>query len=661
MHQSCSCILPTRTKTRKSGDHLLNRSITNLLRWSWRRKQVKQGISLNREDTEQLDQIARSVRRVRISRSLLGLAWTAGPVTALGLYGGYYIGFGQAPSRQQLIYFVSFTVLSGLIALIAKIVYDSTWGVRSEQAQRSVVEAIDKLGDLILSVKNLVVASYEGEIREREAAIQLLQRVDLSPGGVAMAAEQLTSDPAFSQMLANIDNFRRAGLFSRIRDIHRDWDQRFDILITELSTTLPQAVEVLRHRYHGDIATLRHGVPRTEHFIARVLAAIEQDNLLLITMQDVESMLVLAFELINGREIPTLIFDYRGRWRLAAALDRMERKRSRYRIAQAAGSNRIRSLASWLVEVDVMKYEDVPEGVAANLLTDRVIAALDDLADTMKLLVEKVNDGQVEYRAQLREYAEIMTAALRLYRNANDSFRRIGELHAEFLLAAEDWNRMLDSVELDTAELRIGPRGRGVHILEKVIRLDDEERKEVCQHLVRYMRHQHLESHETKGLFKRRAERDNPLTFDSARQLAIEVALALEPHIHLSYPEVQRGISATLASYLGGLEPGMSAQDKKLLGESMAQDVEEDMSQAAEYLAVALVRHYRVSLSDEARRFLHETYGARESVLDILVQYQQSDNPPSQSLLTVRPTAVPNAHRRWYRSLALARRLVGDE
>ena len=90
--------------------------------WIRQRSQKKNGISLDREDSERLDQFARSVRRVRMSRSLLGLAWTAGPVTAIGLYGGYYIGFGQAPSSQQLVYFVSFTVLSGLIALAAKIV-----------------------------------------------------------------------------------------------------------------------------------------------------------------------------------------------------------------------------------------------------------------------------------------------------------------------------------------------------------------------------------------------------------------------------------------------------------------------------------------------------------------------------------------------------------
>lgn len=628
--------------------------------WLKRNRHGKQGISLNREDTERLDQFTRSVRRLRISRSLLGLAWTAGPVTAIGLYGGYYIGFGQAPSNQLLIYFISFTVLSGLIALVAKIVYDSTWGYATERAQRYVVEVTDKLGDLILSVRNLMVESPDGDARHREAALQLLQRVDLSPGGVAMACEQLTGDAELGQLLASIDSYRRAGLFARIRDVHEEHGERFELAINELYQLAPVAADALRQRYMGDIARLRHGTVRTEHFIARVLAAIEQDNLLLITMQDVESMLVLAFELINGREIPMLIFDYRGRWRLAARLDRMERKRSRYRIAQAAGSNRIRSLASWMVEVDLLAAEQVPEGVASGLLVERVAETLDGLSSRLQASAERVSAGDTAMMSTLRRDAELMTSALRLYRHAHESFKRIGELHADFLLAAEEWTQLMDTVRLDTEELKIGPRGRGVHILEKVVRLDDEERKEVCQHLGHYMRRQHLEAHETKAMFERRSEKDNPLTFDSARQLAIEVALALEPHIHLSYPEIQRGIGATKASYLGDLEPGMSAHEKKVLGESAAQDVEEDMSQAAENLAVALVRHYRVSLNDEACRFLHETYGARQSVLDILSQHQSVDTA-TQSLLTVRPAVVPSAQRRWYRSLVLARRLVGSD
>jgi len=628
--------------------------------WLRHRSQEKKGVSLDREDSERLDQFTRSVRRVRMSRSLLGLAWTAGPVTGIGLYGGYYIGFGQPPSNQQLLYFISFTVLSGLIALAAKIVYDSTLGYATERAQLYVVEVTDKLGDLVLSVRNLMISGLEGDVRQREAAIQLLQRVDLSPGAVAMACEQLTGSDELGHWLASIDSFRRAGLYSRVADIHQAHGERFDQTIAELYPIAPQAADVLRQRYLGEIANLRHGITRTEHFISRVLAAIEQDNLLLITMQDVESMLVLCFELINGREIPMLTFYYRGRWRFATALTRMERRRSRYQIAQAAGSNRIRGLASWLVEVDIMAYDDVPEGVSAGLLIERVGAALDKLASQMRKDVEAIRKGDVSLRLPLRRQAEIMVSALRLYRIAYESYRRVGERHAEFLVTAADWRRVMDAAYLDATELQVGPRGRGVRIREKVIQLDDEERKEVCLILARYLRENHLEAHETKGLFERRSDKDNPLTLDSARHLAIEVALALEPYIHLSYPEVQRGIGATLATYLGDLEPGMSANEKKILAESMAQDVVEDMSQAAEHFATVLVRHYRVNLTDEASQFLQDTYGARQSILDTLSHYQSTDDV-SQSLLAGRPAAVPPAQRRWYRALVHANRLVGSE
>lgn len=285
---------------------------------------------------------------------------------------------------------------------------------------------------------------------------------------------------------------------------------------------------------------------------------------------------------------------------------------------------------------------------------------MDRLAQGMRKDVDAIRKGDTSLTPRLRLHAEIMTSALRLYRTAHESFKRIGELHAEFLVTAESWNRMLDDTQPDSEELQIGPKGRGVRIREKVVRLDEEERKEVCRILVRYLRDQHLEAHETKGLFERRSEKDNPLTWDSARQLVIEVALALEPHIHLSFPQIQRGIGSTLATYLGDLEPGMSANEKKVLAESMAQDVVEDMSQAAEHLAVALVRHYGVNLTDEASEFLHKTYGARQSVLDILSQHRSAD-AVSQSLLAGRPTVVPPAQRRWYRALVHAKRVVGSE
>jgi len=315
-----------------------------LLRWLRNRWQsgAATGVWLDREANERREQFLKAVRQVRISRSLLKLAWTAGPVTALGLTGGYYIGFGKLPSTELLIYFISFTILTGLIALAAKITYDSIQGPVLEEAEEDIRDAIDKLGDLILAVRDLSVDGHEGEARRQEAALQLLQRIDLPPEGVALACQELTGDAELGRCMMQIDIFRRAGLYSRIRDLHLEHLAHFEEAIAPLQQQAPLAARALRENFLANAPTLKNGIERSDYFVERVLAAIEQDNLLLMTMGDVEAMLVLTFELINGRELPMLIFDYTGKWRLADALDRMERLRSRYRIAQAAGSSRPR-------------------------------------------------------------------------------------------------------------------------------------------------------------------------------------------------------------------------------------------------------------------------------------------------------------------------------
>jgi len=84
---------------------------------------------------------------------------------------------------------------------------------------------------------------------------------------------------------------------------------------------------------------LKYGVRREKHFLQRVMSAIENNNPFIMTFRDVEEMMILAFELISGREIPTLIFSYPGNWKHASALDEVEKKRSLYRVAQARGGN----------------------------------------------------------------------------------------------------------------------------------------------------------------------------------------------------------------------------------------------------------------------------------------------------------------------------------
>ncbi|MFW6379838.1 MAG: hypothetical protein ACOCZF_00340 [Halorhodospira sp.] len=616
-------------------------------------------VSLDRDSNKHLEQWQRAVRRVRVSRSLLSLAWTAGPVTGLGLTGGYVAAYGELPRTELLIYFITFTVLSGLIGLVAKIIYSSTWEPAEERAESETLSAIDHLGDLILATRDLHVEGLEGQARRSEAARQLLRRVDLSPQGLALACQDLTGDRKLGEVLARIENYRRSGLFTRIRDLNAQHEETFQATLAPFREEAPLAAAALRDRFYGRVPQLRVGTRRNEAFIERILASYEEENPLLITMGDVEDMLSLTFELINGREIPILTFTYRGRWRLAHALEALETTRSRYRLAQAASDNRIRALAAWLIEAQALSYETAPEELSASVLLERVLTAMDDLQIRIDRLqgLEQRRALDRASRERLRGSADTLANALALYRSAREALVALGDAHAELLKASERWNDLTARLPGAHQQLRMGPRGRGLRIIERTLRLDEEARRTVAQQLMQHLRSEGLDWRQTPGAGWRNGERLRSLTPERARHLAVEAALALEPHIQLSRPEVQRGLGATNASYLGGLEPGMSAKEKRNLGEAMASSVEEDLSRSAEQLAVALVRHYQVELTEAARDFLATTYGARPQVLATLSRSQQTGELGGQvSLLSRRPTPVPLPRRDWYRSLIRARR-----
>lgn len=527
-----------------------------------------------------------------------------------------------------------------------------------EQAQQDVSEAIDKLADLILAVRDLIVESHEEDARQREAALQLLRRIELTPDGVAFAAQELTGDSELAKILGRVETYRRAGLYSRVRDLNRQHRERIESALKWLNDVSPEAANVLRERFRGEAPQLEKGVPRDEYFIERVLAAIEEDNLLLMTLQDVEEMLILAFELVNGREIPMLIFSYSGKWKLARALDELEEKRSHYRVAQASGSNRIRALAGFLVETDEAIHEQLPYGASAHELIGRIEEIMDTVAAEVLSLLDLADKGKLESLAELKSKASVLSKSLTLYKAARQGYQQLGRAHVALLDSSKNWNKIADRFSDEASQLRLGPGRSGLRIIEKVVSLADEQKIAVCQHLVAYLQGEQLEKR-GRRFFTRRDGRSRPLTLEGARQLAVEVALALEPHIRLSRPEIQRGLNATNATYLGGLEPDMSAAEKAALGSAMAREVQQDMSHAAERLAVALVKHYRVDLTEEARDFLIDAYGARLQMLEMLSNYEASTLDSPVSFLSLRPPLVVAPKRDWYRALIKARQELG--
>ena len=346
-------------------------------------------INLERQGRDEIRRITSAVEKVPWSISLMQILWTAGPVTLIGAWGGYLMGYGKAPTIDNYIFFISYTVITGVAGILANLVHNLTRGRQYERTEAKIARVIDILPELILSTRNLIVESLDGDARRREAAAMLLRKQDLSPEGVELAALELLNDPDSAQIISRIDVYRRVGMYARIRDLNALHRETIEPQLHERMELAPEVIGLLRDRFEGVAPNLHLGVARDENFIERIMAAIEQDNDLLMTLQDVEEMLILAFELISGRSITMLTFEYRGQWHLARALDQLEHARARYRIAQATGLSRVKALAVYLAEQSVTLVEDAASGLRADVLVARSREAMDALADQI------VNDGTI--------------------------------------------------------------------------------------------------------------------------------------------------------------------------------------------------------------------------------------------------------------------------
>jgi len=602
----------------------------------------KKQITLNRESHEHTRRLKKSLNKIKWSHALMQIFWTAGPVTTLGLIGGYYIGYGTMPSLQLLIYFISFTVFSGIIGLIAKVVYDGTRGHLEEQTERDILAVTDKLADLILVARDKIVQDQEGKFRQREAALQLLRRVDLTPYGVTIAFTDLTDNREIGEIMGRIFAYRKIGLQTKVRDLYSIYRKEIDDIASDLEKKSPGAAKELKLWFKGNLSgRLKYGVRREKHFLQRVMSAIENNNPFIMTFRDVEEMMILAFELISGREIPTLIFSYPGNWKYASALDEVEKKRSLYRVAQARGGNRIRALASYLTESQFVAAEEIPEDLDINTLIKNVTEVIDRLTEEAKKPAEN-NGLSGKKRKQL---ASLMENCLELYEMAHQGYRESAKRHKELIQALKKWEKIISEETGRPAKVKVGSGRKGIRIKENIISLNEHSRQLVCRHLKWYFEKENIQKNSYSLLSSFYSESGM-----AARLLAIEIAVALEPHIRISKPEIQRNINATKAIYLGGLSPDMSAVQKQELGKQMSREVDNGLEMAALRLADTLVHQYHADLSDDAIEFLHYNYNANLKLLERVANRKKSISPSLHDIQEI-PPSIRRPKAEWKKSL----------
>ena len=562
-------------------------------------------VNLERVGRSRINDMAASTRKVPWTLTLLQLLWTAGPVTFLAMQGGSYLGYGEPASVATYVFFAIYVVLAAIIGLVARVAADAIRGNRQARTRANITRTLDMAPDLIFTMRDLHLATLPDDQRQREAAFILLGKLDVGSSSIAMAVEDLTGDRELAEIAQRIEIYRRAGMHSRVEDwVSHSAAERENAIATFRGNS-PLVFQALEQRLQGIAPSQEAGIPRNRHFIARIFAAAHYDDLSLMSLTDVEELLLLTFELLNDRSITRLTIDYAGDWKLARVLDQMERTQSDYRQVRASAQQRLNDFNSLLTETGLISA--VPDAVGMS--PDQRLAQAN--AKLGQLLAEST--GRRSALAKDEDTREALRRALRYAKLTRQAIDRLQESYRAKSRALKVWERLRRRQLPATAAGNGNQRRQGLLIRESAIALEDDQKLALTEGFCRYLDEMQI----TKGS-QGILQRGEPLPVERAKRLGIHLALILEPLVELESPAVQRAIDSSNGIYLEGLETGFSADAKAGIGTAAAKEIQENLGPAAELIATRLTQLYHLPLTESMVDFLCSNYGADRQRLEYL-------------------------------------------
>jgi hypothetical protein len=567
-----------------------------------------------------VDRLGAALHKESLGRSLLKLAWTAGPVTYLGLHAGYRIGFGSEAPPQLFIYFAAYTAIAGLISVGMRVAYRTVRGERREEARRKSSEILDKLIDLVPAVRNAILHSYDPANRSAVAGLWILQNPDAGETSVEMTVRELTGSKRLGEAIREIESYRRLGMSVLVRSRRDEVASLLDGRLKEVAKKSPALAELIRRRFAGLVTVKSEGWWRTEGFLERVFAAGEEDNLDLMTLTDVEEVVTLTFELLAGRRIPLASVRYSGSIAFIHSFQRLQQARRNLRQAIRVRNGRLRVLAERLNDhpyIDRVAAA-IPSIASVNEVSRNVIRAL---ADIHKSLARQPKTGFGKRRSQVDQ-------------KAIDTFRRLvrlyGALYSANLMVRKRYVAFRrDLTQYDEARSRFaktslavlteGEQGPGVRITKRYLGLDESQRTDLVEGLVEI-----LQTVEIRDQYYRAVTLDGDrgtvfMSNRGYRHLALEIAFLLDRIVGLGRSELQYAVEGSSATNLGILELGLTRDVKVGWALAMVGEIQEDMTRTIQRLLQGVVYYHGISLSEESAERISRDFGIDPDVLQGLL------------------------------------------
>ncbi len=544
-----------------------------------------------------LRRIRGAAGKERLGRTLLQLAWTAGPVTYLALQGGYFIGYGKSAPVQVFVYFAGYTAVAGLFALILRFLYHLTRGGEKDDDLQSLEHLFDLLPARITDVRNMQMEELDTPGRKVLGAKYILENPDASPGAVSTALIDLTGDRKLAELVHDIEVYRSAGLVRRTLDLSEVARKHLETLRDSLAAVSPEAARLAWLRAAGEYPAESQGRIRTRGFLGRIISASESDNLNLMSLIDAEEICVLIFELICGRRFPVIEVRYSGNRAFTEAAAQLQKARREYRAAVYARNSRIRVLAERLYKLKI-PGEKPGSGIR------KVLASLPQVRSAV-LLQEKIAESIFSLISE--KHVPNLRSLTELYRRLIRAGQRVDKTYRAFRRSWEVYSAIIESRGNENVRiLRPGEKGAGIQLQLKYIGLENKHALPAAG-LIEEKLHEFTLEHEYTNV-----------KVNDQKELAVVLLQILERFLPLGEPRIQQAIEGTTSAYLTDREPVRGSSTAKN-SPSLVRFSEGSLRAGIHETLRNLVEYEHLTLQPEDFDYLAEIFDADRDYLGGLI------------------------------------------
>lgn len=555
-----------------------------------------------------IKRISGAARKERWGKAFFQIAWTAGPVTYLGLQGGYYIAYGKMAPPVIFLYFGGYTLIAGLFALAARFIYNAARGEKKSADQQALEFVFDALPERIVEIRNLQLKVLDTFGRKVMAAKYLLENPHAGTDSVVIAIEDLLEDEELALMIRRIETYRQNGLYVRANELH---DEVFPLLsantekLRQVSGTL---AENLLHRIQNDGRSGQMGRKRIRGFLSRCYSASDNDDLNLMSLADAEEICILVFEIINGRSFPSYRVEYKGHKQYTEIARSYQKARRDYRAAIYKRNDSIRMLAELLYKPipasspgksQIIKtgspkrgpgiyklLASIPEIPSARIFQERITESMRDLLSGPDKNSPKAKRCLNLYK---RLYKQGITAA-----NNFSTFKRIWEKKKSLLQSSSSEGTPL---------LRNGEKGHGVELIPSYTALNSRQ-------ILPFVRKIYYKLEE----FNAKHE-DHITQANEQKELAIDLLLIADDYLPLEEIPVQQAIETTDSAYVSRNGKKAAGSEGISWGLALVEDGHFPGQQALHDFLENLITFESLTLTDKDIDYLSDVLGADRDFL----------------------------------------------